>query len=171
MKRVGIAGLATTAVGTTTAAGRGPNHTTPNTPNQANARTRGRIDLIGHELPEGEKPRYTFGTTSPDGMWGGVSSFPSTSSGNESNIIATLYDLSDLENPEVAHELEWPVENHRSNHMRFDGTRDGLYYVTHEMDPGAEEPLGMSVVDFGWGGCHYAPVDSVASVLLDDVEE
>ncbi|MDG5818667.1 regulatory P domain-containing protein [Natronococcus sp. A-GB7] len=152
LKRIGIAGLTTAAVGTGTAAGRGPNHNTPNTPGQANARTRGRTDLLGHELPEGEKPRYTFGTTSPDGMWGGVSSFPSSTgtSGSDSNVVATLYDLSDLENPTVAHELEWPEENYRSNHMRFDGTRDGLYYVTHERDDDSLEPLGMSVVDFGW---------------------
>ncbi|MFC7223639.1 LVIVD repeat-containing protein [Halalkalicoccus sp. GCM10025322] len=149
MKRIGLAGLTTAAVGTTTAAGRGPNH---HTSDQANARPRGRIDLIGHRLPEGEKPRYTFGTTSPDGMWGGVSSFPSStgSSGSDSNVVATIYDLSDLENPEVAHELEWPVENQRSNHMRFDGIRDGLYYISHEPDTGAAETLGISVVDFGW---------------------
>ncbi|NKE37552.1 regulatory P domain-containing protein [Natronococcus sp. JC468] len=151
MKRLGIAGLTTAAVGTTTVAGRGPNHNTPNTPDRANARVRGRTDLLGHTLPEGEKPRYTFGTTSPDGMWGGVSSFPSSNSGSDSNVVATLYDLSDLENPTVAHELEWPVENYRSNHMRFDGTRDGLYYVTHERDENDLDPLGMSVVDFGWG--------------------
>ncbi|WP_394740045.1 LVIVD repeat-containing protein [Natronococcus roseus] len=151
LQRIGIAGLTTAALGTGTAAGRGSDGASSSTPDQANARTRGRTDLLGHTLPEGEKPRYTFGTTSPDGMWGGVSSFPSSNSGSDSNVVATLYDLSDLEHPTVAHELEWPVESYRSNHMRFDGTRDGLYYVTHERDDDELEPLGMSVVDFGWG--------------------
>ena len=147
MKRAGIVGVAAAgfASGAATAASDRP-------PGHERRRVRGRLDQVGHELTAATSPRYTFGTTSPDGQWGVVSSFPSStgSSGTDSDVVATLYDLSDLENPAVAHELEWPVENYRSNHVRFDGVRDGLYYVTHERDDGDLEPLGMSVVDFGW---------------------
>lgn len=111
---------------------------------KSQGRTSGRLDLLGHELPEGDNPRYTFGTTSPDGMWGGVSSFPR--GGNDYG--STLYDLADLENPKEAHRLESPAGT-RSNHIRFDGIRDGLYYRSLEAD-NDEGLMGIQVVDFGW---------------------
>jgi hypothetical protein len=140
MKRTGVAGLAATAFASGAATA---NRADP--PGHDRRRARGRLDFLGHELGE-NTPFYTFGDVSGDGMWGVIGAWPRSGS----NTVASLYNLTELENPVEAHQLENPQPGHRTNHVRFDGTRHGLYYITHEMDPGAEEPLGMSVVDFGW---------------------
>ncbi|WP_233710742.1 LVIVD repeat-containing protein [Natronococcus pandeyae] len=142
LKRLGIATAAATAVGTGTAAASPPAH--------ANARTRGRIDKLGQALPE-DAPRYTYGHVREDGLYGAVSSFPR--GGN--NYGSTLYDLEDLENPTEVHRLETANEATRSNNIKFDGSRDGLYYRTQEADDLGEDDqigqMGFEVIDYGWG--------------------
>lgn len=141
LKTLGIATTSTALTGQVIARDHGRDK-----PDHANARTRGRIDKIGHFFPEGDLPRYTYAHVSKDGMYGVAGSFPR----NGNDIGSTLYDLSDLENPTEAHRLESPNPVSRTNHVRFDGTRDGLYYRTMEAD--TEDGLeGFQVVDFGWG--------------------
>ncbi|MFU8870033.1 LVIVD repeat-containing protein [Natronococcus sp.] len=139
MKRTGVAGLTVTAVasGVATADRADP-------PGHSRRRARGRLDFLGHELGE-NTPFYSFGDVSDDGMWGVIGAWPRSGS----TTVASLYDLADLENPVEAHQLENPQPGYRTNHVRFDGPRDGLYYITHESD-GPDEVLGMSVVDFDW---------------------
>ncbi|MDG5818190.1 regulatory P domain-containing protein [Natronococcus sp. A-GB7] len=140
-----VAGIATTglagAIGTGTAT-RGDARGGP--PDHANARTRGRLEFLGHELTE-DSPMYTFGDVSEDGRWGVVSSWPRT--GIET--ASTLYDLDDLADPTEVHRVE-SAEGTRSNHVRFDGTRDGLYYRSQEIDDDDVGEKGIEVVDFGW---------------------
>lgn len=104
-------------------------------------RTRGRLDLLGHELTE-NPPVYTFGDVNEDGTWGVISSWV----GFGSTTTSTLYDLSDPENPEEVHWVESAV-GADSNHVRFDGTRDGLYFRALERG----DVDGVEVIDFGWG--------------------
>lgn len=107
-------------------------------------RVRGRIYKLGQYLPE-NGPRYTYGHVRFDGQYGVVSSFP-----RENNDAAsTLYDLSDLRNPVAVHEVT-SAAGTRSNNVKFDGTREGLYYRTQEPDDDLGE-MGIEVIDYGWG--------------------
>lgn len=150
LKRIGLAGLASTAIGGTATG----NENGPRGQYRHNRRNRGRVDLLGHELPE-DSPAYTFGDVNEDGTWGVISSFAAFGSATTS----TLYDLSDLENPEEVHQLETEIDAD-SNHVRFDGTRDGLYYRALEQG----ETDGVEVVDFGWGDGTPADPEIIATV-------
>ena len=135
-----VGGAATVAALTRHAAAQTDTH------GRANARTRGRIDKIGHLFPAGDLPRYTYAHVRGDGMYGVVGSFP-----RGGNLFgSTLYDLADLANPTEAHRLESPNPFTRTNHVRFDGTRNGLYYRTWEADTEAGLE-GVEIVDYGWG--------------------
>lgn len=110
---------------------------------------RGRLRKLGRTLPE-DPPRYNFGDVRPDGRYGAVSSFP-----RAGNIVAsTLYDLSDLETPEQVHRLPPANELTRSNAIRFDALREGIYYRAQEPDDAdADDPVGergIEVVDYGY---------------------
>lgn len=110
---------------------------------------RGTLTKLGRTLPE-DPPRYNFGDVRPDGMYGAVSSFP-----GEGNLFAsTLYDLSNLENPEEVHRVPPANELTRSNAVRFDALRDGIYYRAQEPDDeDAEDPVGergIEVIDYGY---------------------
>ncbi|WP_157224602.1 LVIVD repeat-containing protein [Natronococcus occultus] len=152
-------------LGTTTAAvaALGSGTVVASPPDRANARTRGRIDKLGQALPE-DAPRYTYGHVREDGMYGAVSSFPR--GGNDYG--STLYDLSDLENPVEVHRLETANELTRSNNLKFDGVRDGLYYRTQEADDFGEDDqvglMGFEVVDYGWGEGTLEDPEIVATV-------
>jgi hypothetical protein len=146
LKRIGLtsATLATIGSGSVAARPNAERATTPSPPEQANARVRGRIDPLGHDLPHGA-PMYTFGHTSADGQWGVIGSWPRSGS----DVASTLFDLSDLENPEAVHELEMANALTRTNDVKFDRVRDGLYYRSQEAD-GDDGQEGIEVVDFGW---------------------
>ena len=139
LKQLGVAGIASTTVGSGTALAN--NHGGQDKGNNDNRRTRARLDLLGHELTE-TPPVYTFGDVSPDGTWGAIGSWV----GFGSTTTSTLYDLSDVENPEEVHRVD-TVDGADTNHVRFDGTRDGLYYRALERG----DLDGFEVVDFGWG--------------------
>lgn len=91
LKQLGLAGVASTTVGSGTALA--DNHEGQSN-GEENRRTRGRIDPLGHELQEGS-PVYTFGDVNEDGTWGVISSWV----GFGSTTTSTLYDLSDPETP------------------------------------------------------------------------
>ena len=151
MKRTGIAGLATVglASGSTAARAEPPGHD--------RRRTRGRLTPLGQALPPEANPghvTYTFGHVNTDGTWGGASSFA-----GESAVISSLYDLSDLEDPELVHELAPPNDLTRSNDIKFDPLREGLYIRALEADdegsffepePDPDGQFGIEVVDFDW---------------------
>ncbi len=120
--------------------------------NRRKARVRGRLDPLGQALTPAGNPNhvtYTFGHVTDDGQWGAASSWP-----GESLVASTLYDLSDLESPTLVHELDAPNEETRSNDMKFDPLREGLYVRALEAnDAGADDPIGLmgiDIVDFGW---------------------
>ncbi len=104
----------------------------------------GRIDSRGHARGR-ESPMYTFGHASDDGQWGVLGSFPTA----ESDVASTLIDLSELESPTVAHELGSANPETRSNDVKFDALREGIYYRSQEAD-GANGREGLEVIDFGW---------------------
>lgn len=110
---------------------------------------RGTVEKLGQALPE-DPPRYTYGHVREDGLYGCVSSFPA--GGNE--YASTLYDLSDLDEPEEIHRIETANSLTRSNDVKFDGTRDGLYYRSQEADDFGEDDqeglMGIEVVDYGY---------------------
>jgi hypothetical protein len=138
LRQLGTVGVASTTIGTGTAVaneheGNGQDR------GEDNRRTRGRLDLLGHELTE-TPPIYTFGDVNEDGTWGAISSWV----GFGSETTSTLYDLTDPENPEEVHRVE-TVKGADSNHVRFDGTREGLYYRALERG----EVDGVEVIDFG----------------------
>ncbi|TYL36760.1 regulatory P domain-containing protein [Natronococcus pandeyae] len=152
MKRTGIASLTAAALGSGVATAdrdRPPGHD--------RRRTRGRLTPLGQELPPDADPNhvtYTFGHVSEDGQWGAASSFPGASP-----VLSSLYDLSDLENPELVHELEAPNEETRSNDVKFDPLREGIYIRSLEADdegsffdpePDPDGLEGIEVVDFDW---------------------
>ena len=103
----------------------------------------GRIDRLGHTLPD-EKPAFTFGHVSADGEWGVMGSFPTS----ESSVASTLFDLSSLDDPRVVHQLESADAETRTNDVKFDALREGLYYRSQETNGNGQE--GFEVVDFGW---------------------
>lgn len=138
LKRLGLIGLASTTVSAGTATANNHNQ---HGQGQNNRRTRGRLDPLGHELTE-NSPIYTFGDVNDDGTWGVISSWV----GFGSSTTSTLYDLSDLEDPQEVHRVE-TQKGADSNHIRFDGTRDGLYYRALERG----DVDGVEVIDFGWG--------------------
>jgi hypothetical protein len=138
LKQLGLAGVASTTVGSGTALA--DNHEGQSN-GEENRRTRGRIDPLGHELQEGS-PVYTFGDVNEDGTWGVISNWV----GFGSTTTSTLYDLSDPETPEEVHRVSTAV-GADSNHVRFDGTRNGLYYRALERS----DVDGVEVIDFGWG--------------------
>lgn len=156
-------GVGSTVVGTgTAAADSGRSDDNPGRGDDQR-RTCGRICKLGHEFPEGDLPRYTYGHVRQDGMYGAVGSFPRL--GN--NYGSTLYDLEDLENPVEVHRLESPNPITRTNHLRFDGTRNGLYYRTWEADedPDETEALeGFEVIDYGWGDGTPEDPESIGEV-------
>lgn len=90
----------------------------------------GRIEPLGHTLPQ-ESPFYTFGHVSPGGEWAVLGSFPTS----ESAVASTLVDLADLERPETVHELDTSDPGARTNDVKFDALREGLYYRTQEGVP------------------------------------
>ncbi|AGB39438.1 LVIVD repeat-containing protein [Natronococcus occultus] len=149
LRRAAVAGAATATIGS------GPVAAEPSSEIDGDERrARGRIDPIGHVLPE-DAPAYTFGHVSPDGEWGVMGSFPRS----DSDVASTLIDLSELENPSVAHELPTANELTRTNDVKFDPLREGIYVRSQEAedegeltdpepDPQGEE--GFEVVDFGW---------------------
>ncbi|WP_255171076.1 LVIVD repeat-containing protein [Natrononativus amylolyticus] len=104
----------------------------------------GRLEPLGHELGD-DSPMYTYGHVSRDGQWGILGGFPSAGS----TVTSTLVDLSDLEEPTAAHRLESSNEATRSNDVKFDALREGVYYRSQEAndDSGLQ---GIEVVDFGW---------------------
>lgn len=110
---------------------------------------RGTIEKLGQALPE-DPPRYTYGQVREDGMYGAISSF--ASQGND--FTSSLFDLSDLENPEEVHRIEPPNDETRSNDIKFDGTRDGIYYRSMEADDFDEDDqvgeMGIEVIDYGY---------------------
>ncbi|ELY55404.1 LVIVD repeat-containing protein [Natronococcus amylolyticus DSM 10524] len=149
VRRLGAAGIATTGLAQGAAA-------EDSETNRNGGRTRGRLDKLGQALPPGGNPdhvTYTFGHVSPDGTWGAISSFP-----EDGNVMSSLYDLSELENPELVHEIGPPNDLTRSNDIKFDPNREGIYIRSLEADD--EGPLddpvadtegleGIEVVDFG----------------------
>jgi hypothetical protein len=149
MKQAGIVSTATFALTSGVASARPSD--------QDQRRTRGRLESLGQALPPENDPdrvTYTFGHVSEDGRWGAASSFAGTSA-----VISSLYDLSDLENPELVHELEPPNELTRSNDVKFDPHREGIYVRALEADdegsftdpePDPDGEFGIEVVDFGW---------------------
>ncbi|WP_306059849.1 LVIVD repeat-containing protein [Natronococcus wangiae] len=150
MKRAGSTSVGVAAfLGGTVTADRSPGH--------GRRRTRGRLDKLGQALPPGGNPNhvtYSFGHVSEDGAWGAASSWPA-----ESQVASTLYDLSDLENPERVHELDAPNEETRSNDVKFDPLREGIYIRGLEAndegsffdpEPDPDGKFGIEVVDFGW---------------------
>ncbi|SDR13505.1 LVIVD repeat-containing protein [Natronobacterium texcoconense] len=120
-------------------------------------RTRGRLDKLGQVLPPEDDPghvTYTFGHVDEAGTWGAVSSFP-----GESLAASSLYNLENLENPELVHELDAPNELTRSNDVKFDPHREGIYVRALEAndegsffdpEPDPDGKFGIEVVDFGW---------------------
>ncbi|WP_290812859.1 regulatory P domain-containing protein [Halovivax sp.] len=118
----------------------------------------GRIDPLGHALAD-DSPFYTFGHVSPDGEWGVMGSFPTP----HSDVASTLVDLSDLAAPEVSHELDTASAETRTNDVKFDALRDGIYYRSQEGDR-----RGIEVVDFGHE--EGTPDDPAVVVEFDDVD-
>ena len=119
----------------------------------------GRIDPIGHHrLVPG--PFYTFGHLSPHGEWGVVGSYP-----GESDLTAsTLIDLGNLERPRPTHALDASDPETRTNDVKFDAHRDGLYYRTQE--PAAPDGTrGVEVIDFGFRD--GSPSDPVVAGRFD----
>lgn len=138
LRQLGFVGFASTTVGAGTATA---NNHDQQGQGQDNSRTQGRLDPLGHELTE-NPPAYTFGDVNEDGTWGVISSWVAF----DSTTTSTLYDLSDPEDPEEVHRVD-TRKGADSNHVRFDGTRDGLYYRALERG----EVDGVEVIDFGWG--------------------
>ena len=116
------------------------------------AATSGRIDPLGNDLAA-DSPMYTYGHVSDDGRWGVLGSFPAS----DSRVASTLYDLTDLEAPKLVHELDSVSEGTRTNDVKFDALRVGLYYRSQEADGmggsgdgNGTDREGFEVVDFGW---------------------
>lgn len=149
MKRASIASVGVAAFASGTAAA--------DPPRSDRKRTRGRLEKLGQALPPGANPNhvtYSFGHVSRDGRWGAASSWP-----DESLVASTLYDLSDLENPERVHEVDAPNELTRANDVKFDPLREGIYVRGLEANdegsffdpnPDPDGEFGIEVVDFGW---------------------
>lgn len=142
LRRIGTTGIATTAIGTVPATADDHDRRKQS---KSSRGVSGRLDLLGHELTP-NSPMYTFGHVSEDGRWGVASSWPRTGI----DVASTLYDLEDLDDPQEIHRVGSAPET-RSNHIRFDGTRDGLYYRTQEVDDPDVGQMGIEVIDFGWG--------------------
>ena len=124
----------------------------------------GRIDPLGHVLDE-VYPFYTFGDVSPDGEWAVMGAFGVS----EHPVSSTLVDLANLADPTIVHHLERSNDETRSNDVKLDGHRDGLYYRSMEAnDRDGADPeggQGIEVIDFGWG--EGSPTDPVVLARLE----
>lgn len=112
----------------------------------------GRIEPLGNHLAT-DSPMYTYGHVSEDGRWAVLGSFPAS----DSLVASTLYDLTELDAPRLVHELDSVSAGTRSNDVKFDALRDGLYYRSQEADEmggsdggNGTDREGFEVVDFGW---------------------
>ena len=118
----------------------------------------GRIELLGHDTGEDVQFHrfghvkldgtafYTFGHVSDDGEWGVVGSFPE----RDTLVASTLVDLTAVEEPSAVHQLDSAGASTRTNDVKFDAHRDGLYYRSQEPQSRDHGERGIEVVDFGY---------------------
>jgi hypothetical protein len=123
---------------------------------------RGTIEMIGYggyDKPE-EGGIFTQGSVRDDGEYAVCGGYFGTQG-------STLFDLSDLENPEIVHRLESPTD-HRQNGIKFLEATDGIYIRSLEPNVGDSDLItqGFQVVDYGWGDATAENPEVIAEIEL-----